>query len=324
MSDPAQSQNQAVNDVHNMTTVVAPQDAFGTEAPSDALTVKSAQTGATEQHEQQHPALYSQPSVEHDQQARSKIVQESGIPLDDLLALPFDIVFEIFSHLDGRDLITFAESSKRTFRLMLSRPFAQLWRALRAKLELVPFKEIGDVQFVLLASGQNCQVRDADYELAPAGLTLRAKDCGLQTHKAPNWSRLERQCPDCREASSTTLDKANILVIHPSLSSALNPVWTIYEVYYNTLEMVDINRKLQHLQKEDDAEKSRVDKLNSSSGTRRSGGTRSRELKIHDPRQTFVSKLAEFVEERKQTIAAAKKVRLNYETHFVNRDEVDE
>ncbi|KAM0791895.1 hypothetical protein ACM66B_004150 [Microbotryomycetes sp. NB124-2] len=107
----------------------------------------------------------------------------AGLSLDEFMSLPNEIMFEICSYIEGRDLIKLSWICKRVFKLMTSQQMAHVWREVRKEYELVPFPDFTDLRFVLLACGTNCQ------------------SCGARGRYSwghhVDWIRCQRLCDPC-------------------------------------------------------------------------------------------------------------------------------
>ncbi|KAF8320177.1 uncharacterized protein EI90DRAFT_2612827 [Cantharellus anzutake] len=101
---------------------------------------------------------------------------------------PVEIVLEICSHLDPRDLLHVARSAKIFARSLLGSSAAGVWKAARKKCEpdLPPIHpDLTEQKYALLGFGSHCQ------------------NCGTPTRSAVNWYLRKRWCLRCQ---SETLD----------------------------------------------------------------------------------------------------------------------
>ncbi|KAM0791858.1 hypothetical protein ACM66B_004115 [Microbotryomycetes sp. NB124-2] len=226
-------------------------------------------------------------------------------------------IAQICLHLDGLDLIHLSQVNKLMHKFMMAESQAQIWRAVRKEEELVKFEEVGDINFVLLACGDRCQL------------------CGRRAKGEVNWARLRRWCSRCVNKTCVNLRTPKLAEVlgtsvHKALPAAIEPAMTKVserrswwrrkpKVLVDVDEMADLNRHLFELQDEDEIEQLRIQ--NSNRAAKRRGGTRSRKLQGQGQAQPeFESQLEKFVAERKAKIEAAQEAR-----YQLNRgDEMDQ
>ncbi|GAA5895771.1 hypothetical protein JCM6882_001377 [Rhodosporidiobolus microsporus] len=95
------------------------------------------------------------------EKGRRKMFNARGEPVyneDLLLQLPFDMLAEVGSHLDTRDLITLARVSRALRKLLLSPATRSLWAVKRHQTGYELPRDMDDIAFALLMRGRRCNV----------------------------------------------------------------------------------------------------------------------------------------------------------------------
>ncbi|GAA5985132.1 hypothetical protein JCM10908_002535 [Rhodotorula pacifica] len=82
-----------------------------------------------------------------------------------LLKLPFDMFAEICSHLDLKDLVRLAKTSKKLHKILLARNTRPIWARSRAEMGYILPTEMTEIDFAVFIGGVQCQRRALGKEL---------------------------------------------------------------------------------------------------------------------------------------------------------------
>ncbi|KAM0791925.1 hypothetical protein ACM66B_004179 [Microbotryomycetes sp. NB124-2] len=250
---------------------------------------KKLRTEATELHDASTPNEPTQTTATtftRTRQTRQTKKKPSG--RSPFLNLPFDVIYEIFSYLEARDLIQFSKTDKQTFKLMTSKAQEQLWRAARAKLDTVAIPEMSDLEYVLFTQGRYCQVGRPEQRQAGSPLTSRSADVWRSQNSPSQLGPVRTSLFGLQGQELGTVQAATKIDKRE---------WSFSgeERHYDIDEIHDWNRLLWEWDEVDEIEQLRVEVMNEN-GIGRAGF---KELE-------FTSKLHAFIQERKKVLDAAR------------------
>ncbi|ORY84733.1 hypothetical protein BCR35DRAFT_351827 [Leucosporidium creatinivorum] len=167
--------------------------------------------------------------------------KESDAPsLEIFLGAPLDILGEICSHLDPKDLVKLARTSKLFRSLLLSRSSRSIWLAARRAANLPPLEGLNEINYALLLNGTTYMECGSDHHSVQRDFILRT-----------------RHCKPCRKLLLTPSDTIKRLGLHPKATACvpatkLGPRRSWRKIYYVTSDLMEVNVTLNELQEDDD------------------------------------------------------------------------
>ncbi|GAA5895833.1 hypothetical protein JCM6882_001392 [Rhodosporidiobolus microsporus] len=201
---------------------------------------------------------------------------------DLLLQLPFDMLAEVCSHLDTKDLISLAKVSRDFRKLFLSSTTRSLWATKRRQDGYEPLEGMNELTFAHLLHGSGCQHCDALY--ARTTFIFRA-----------------RLCDTCTREQFVTLSQvyAHFKDLHDETLRCLQTE----HGFYRFADVEDVDTQLHDLEDEDDETRSRNQRLNfGTTRSRRRASAPTGEFKEPVAVKTFVEAKVTVLEKERKTV----------------------
>ncbi|KIM36512.1 hypothetical protein M413DRAFT_31565 [Hebeloma cylindrosporum] len=132
---------------------------------------------------------------ESDKQASVKTSRQKKC-LSLLPAMPLDVLFEVFSHLDPKDIIHLARTNRIFRDTLVARSATFLWKAARERYGApeCPFN-VSEPQWAVLLFESNCQVRRSHSAFTFGSI------CGAKNIPKPDFGLLRRVCVNCKKSN---------------------------------------------------------------------------------------------------------------------------
>ncbi|GAA5841003.1 hypothetical protein JCM5353_004870 [Sporobolomyces roseus] len=218
--------------------------------------------------------------AEQDEEEDEPVVYDPKL----LLSMPFDIFAETCSHLEGADLISFAQVNKSFRRILLSKGAQTIWTT-RRKSDGYPLPDdLNELQFAMLVYGKACQ------------------NCGESNPKKVTLHHALRRslCDKCRKV--VFIARSKVRSAQPSLHAQAIHCVRIdgknsrrRRFQYHVLEeLVAVDGTLKELEEEDEIILDQIDKLKYKSSTR-SRRKESTVVPVADNVKTFVEARQEWI-----------------------------
>ncbi|ORY41186.1 hypothetical protein BCR35DRAFT_311367 [Leucosporidium creatinivorum] len=169
--------------------------------------------------------------------------ESDTLSLEVFLNVPFDILAEICSHLDPRDLLKLCCTSGLFRSLLLSRSGRSIWLAARRGANLPELKGLNEINYALLLHGTTCMT------------------CGREAKTvAPDFILRTRLCASCKLSTLTTrtqlrtLDGLHAQAIACTPGTHLRPCDFGQDApqYYPSAQLLEVSDTLNELQDKDD------------------------------------------------------------------------
>ncbi|ORY84741.1 hypothetical protein BCR35DRAFT_303100 [Leucosporidium creatinivorum] len=160
--------------------------------------------------------------------------------LEIFLNMPLDLLAETCAHLDPRDLVKLARTSKLFRSLLLSRSSRSIWASARRAAGLPDIEDLSEINYALWLYGTTCM------------------ECGSPRKSVKlDYVLMTRHCNPCRKLLLTPKQGITRLGLHPHTlacvsKTTLGPAGDFWKAYFLTSELMEVNSTLFELQDEDE------------------------------------------------------------------------